>query len=68
MQRAIEIEINLKKFKSVVAFEMHDGEVSDINCLHIFVNDVPYDAFYLIEDIKESLVEDITDLLVREAA
>ncbi|MBL4575594.1 MAG: hypothetical protein JKY51_05800 [Opitutaceae bacterium] len=63
MQEEIEIEINLKMFKAIVHFEMHEGAVSYINALFVIIDGLHWNLHFLIEELKESIVEDILDNL-----
>ena len=67
MRENITVTINNKSFPAEVGYEMMDGEITDINTLSLFVDGVSWDQHYLIESLKDDIVEDITDILKGKA-
>ena len=63
MQERIEVFINNIKFPAEVGYEMVDGEISDINTLFVIVSGLHWNMNYLIESLKDDIVEDITNNL-----
>ena len=63
MREEIEIEINQKMFQAEVGYEMSDGVITDINTLFVIIDDIQWNMHYLIESLKDDIVEDITDIL-----
>ena len=66
MQRTISIEINLNEYPAEVSFEVFDGAITDINFVHILVNDDYQDVSYLANDLGEGIIEDLEELLKNE--
>ena len=67
MRETILIQIDTKMFDVEVGYEMLDGVITDINTLFIVVDGIQWNMHYLIESLKEGLVEDITDILKGKA-
>ena len=63
MQEAITIEINEKEFHALVDFEWGDLAVTDINFIHIMVEDDYHDVSFLKDVLGEDISEDIEELL-----
>lgn len=62
-RETINVEINNKQFQAEVGYEISDGVITDINTLFVIVDDLHRNIDYLIEPLKEGIVEDITDIL-----
>ena len=67
MRETILIQIDTKMFDAEVGYELSDGGITDINTLFIVVDGIQWNMHYLIESLKEGLVEDITDILKGKA-
>ena len=66
MREAVKVTINDKEFDADVGFELSGGVITDITTMFVIIDGIHWNMHYLIESLKESIVEDITDILKGE--